>query len=198
MDSPMFNSLETVWEQFHTRLQKFIGSRVEDEAAAEDILQEVFLRIHTRMDTLSDSSRLESWVFQIARNAIIDHYRRRRETEEIPETVQAEDGFAEPDAAEVLAFSMREMVDELPEPYRQALILTEYDGLTQADLAKRLGISLSGAKSRVQRARQRIKDELLACCHFEFDRYGRVIDYWEHCCCCAGEQPATLIPLDDL
>jgi len=185
-------NLEPIWEQFHSRLLKFIRSRVEDAAAADDIIQNVFLRIHTNMESLSDSNRLESWIFQIARNAIIDHYRRRRDLVEISETTPADDDFIEPDAAEILASSMRSMVDELPEPYRQALILTEYDGLTQAELAERLGISLSGAKSRVQRARQRIKDELLACCHFEFDRYGRVVDYWEHCCCCAGEEPANL------
>jgi RNA polymerase sigma-70 factor (ECF subfamily) len=194
----MLNSLEPIWEQFNTRLRRFIRRRVEDDAAAEDILQEVFLRIHTRMETLSDSSRLESWIFQIARNAVIDHYRRRRDLVEIPETIPAEDDFGEPDAAAILAASLREMVEALPEPYRQALLLTEYEGLTQAELAERLGISLSGAKSRVQRARQRIKDGLLACCHFEFDRYGRVIDYWEHCCCCAGEGPAKLIFLEDI
>jgi len=194
----LFNSFEPIWEQFHARLLKFIRSRVEDEAAAEDILQDVFLRIHTNIDTLSDDGRLESWVFQIARNAIIDHYRRRRELAEIPETIPAEDEFIEPDAADVLASSMRTMVEELPEPYRQALLLTEYQGLTQAELAERLGIALSGAKSRVQRARQRIKDDLLACCHFEFDRYGRVVDYWEHCCCCAGEEPTDLVRLKDI
>jgi RNA polymerase sigma-70 factor (ECF subfamily) len=194
----MVFDLEPIWEQFNTRLRKFIRGRVEDDAATEDILQEVFLRIHTHMETLFDSNRLESWIFQIARNAVIDHYRRRRELVDIPETVLAEDDLIEPDAADVLAASMREMVEALPEPYRQALILTEYDGLTQAELAERLGISLSGAKSRVQRARQRIKDELLACCHFEFDRYGRVIDYWQHCCCCAGEEPARLISLDEI
>lgn len=189
-------NLEPIWEQFHSRLQKFIRSRVEDDATADDIVQTVFLRIHTNMESLSDSNRLESWVFQIARNAIIDHYRRRRDLVEISETTPADDDFIEPDAAENLASSMRSMVEELPEPYRQALILTEYEGLTQAEMAERLGISLSGAKSRVQRARQRIKDELLACCHFEFDRYGRVIDYWEHCCCCASEKPADLVLLD--
>jgi RNA polymerase sigma-70 factor (ECF subfamily) len=193
-----FNTLEPIWEQFHTRLLKFIRSRVEDDATAEDILQEIFLRIHTRMDTLTDSNRLESWVFQITRHAIIDHYRRRRDLEEITETVPAEDEYVEPDAADILASSMRAMVEELPEPYRQALVLTEYEGLTQAELAERLGISLSGAKSRVQRARQRIKDGLLTCCLFEFDRFGRVFDYWEHCCCCAGEEPTALISLEDL
>jgi RNA polymerase sigma-70 factor (ECF subfamily) len=182
----MTDSFIPVWDTFHARLHRFIRSRVEDEAAAEDLLQEVFLRIHARMDTLSDSNRLESWVYQIARNAIIDHYRRRRDLAEIPETLPEEDRSVEPDAAETLAASMREMVEALPEPYRQALVLTEYEGLTQAELARRLNISLSGAKSRVQRARQKIKEDLLACCHFEFDRYGRVIDYWQHCGCCSG------------
>lgn len=183
----MSDTIEPIWEHFNARLLKFIRRRVEDDATAEDILQEVFLRIHTNMQTLSDSSRLESWIYQITRHAIIDHYRRRRMVSEISETLPAEDEVIEPDAADILASSMREMVVALPDPYRQALLLTEYDGLSQVELAERLGISLSGAKSRVQRARQKIKDELLACCHFEFDRYGRVIDYWEHCCCCAGE-----------
>jgi RNA polymerase sigma-70 factor (ECF subfamily) len=194
----MANRIDPLWDHFHERLFKFIRRRVEDDDAAEDLLQEVFLRIHSRMETLNDASRLESWIYQIARNAIIDHYRRRRDLIEIPDTVPAEDVFVEPDASDVLAASMREMVEELPEPYRQALLLTEYEGLTQAELADRLNISLSGAKSRVQRARQKIKDALLACCHFEFDRYGRVIDYWEHCCCCAGSAPANMIFIEDL
>jgi RNA polymerase sigma-70 factor (ECF subfamily) len=180
------SDLESIWERLHVRLFRFIRARVEDDASAEDILQEVFLRIHSRMDSLADSSRLDSWVYQIARHAVIDHYRRRRELVEIPETLVDEAMIEEPDEADILASSLREMVEALPEPYRQALLLTEYQGLTQTELAEQLGISLSGAKSRVQRARQRIKDGLLSCCHFEFDRYGRVIEYWEHCCCCAG------------
>ena len=79
------------------------------------------------------------------------------------------------------------MAASLPEPYREALLLTEFGGLSQQQLADQLGISLSGAKSRIQRARKKIRDDLLTCCHFEFDRYGRVVDYWEHCCCCAGD-----------
>lgn len=194
----MMESFEHLWSHFSQQVGRFIRSRVEDEATAEDILQEVFLRIHTRMHTLSDDNRLESWVYQIARNAIIDHYRRRRELAEIPETIADVGGLEEPDAADILAASLREMVETLPEPYRQALILTEYHGLSQAELAEQMGISLSGAKSRVQRARQRIKDELLACCHFEFDRYGRVIDYWAHCCCCAGEEPCELVSPEEI
>jgi len=123
-------SIEQVWNTFSDRLLKFIRSRVEDDATADDILQDAFLSIHTHIQTLTDSNRLESWVYQIARNAIIDHYRRRRDIGEIPETIPDEDSLAEPDAADILALSMREMVELLPEPYRQALLLTEYDGLS--------------------------------------------------------------------
>jgi RNA polymerase sigma-70 factor, ECF subfamily len=94
--------------------------------------------------------------------------------EEVPEEdVQAE-----------LAPSVAAMVNALPEPYREALYLTEYQGLSQRDLAVRLGLSFSGAKSRVQRAREKLKQLLLDCCHLEFDRRGRIIDYQPRCACC--------------
>jgi RNA polymerase sigma-70 factor, ECF subfamily len=181
----MTHATEVVWERFSARLLAFIRRRVEDLPTAEDLLQEVFVRIHTRMNTLEDGSRLEAWVYQIARHAILDHYRRRRETVPVPDEIVDASEPVEPDPAEALAASLREMVEALPEPYREALLLTEFGGLSQAELAKRLGISFSGAKSRVQRARQKIKDDLLVCCHFELDRRGRVIDFWEHCCCCS-------------
>ena len=183
--------LEAIWESFHERLRLFILNRVGDENVADDILQDVFLRIHTRMFTLRDNDRLDAWVYQIARNAIVDYYRRPDKPVALDEMLPApEPESTEPDAADEIASSLREMTASLPEPYREALSLTEFEGLSQQQLADHLGISLSGAKSRVQRARQKIKDALLTCCHFEFDRYGRVVDYWEHCCCCTGEIPS--------
>jgi len=183
-------TVDLVWERFSARLRAFIRSRVEDDDSAEDILQEVFLRIHTHLVAVQDVNRLESWLYQVCRNAIIDHYRRRRAHVELAETLPDDFDLPEgPDAAEEIAASLGEVLAALPEPYRQALTLTDLEGLSQQELAVRLGISLSGAKSRVQRGRQKIRDALLTCCHFEFDRYGRVIDYWAHCCCCAEQQP---------
>jgi len=176
--------LETIWDQYSEQLLAFIRSRVADEYASEDLLQEVFLRIHLNLCCLRDLSKLESWVYQITRNAIIDHYRSRIDTLELHENLPAESDFQEEDAESVLAPSLKELIDELPEAYREALVLTEYQGLSQKELAQRVGISLPGAKSRVQRARQMIRDMLLNCCHFELDRRGRIIDYHALCCCC--------------
>jgi len=181
-------------EEFHAPLQQFIRRRVSDEATAEDVLQDVFLRIHQHMSALKDVRKLEGWIYQITRNAIIDAYRTRRHeaTLEAAEVLELPVELPDDDVVSELLPCVRAMVRGLPELDRQALVLTEYQGLTQKELAQRLGLSFSGAKSRVQRAREKLRQQLLDCCHFELDRRGHIIDYQPrcHCCetaCCAGE-----------
>ena len=183
----MVMTTEKVWEEFHPRLKLFILKRIPNEQSAEDILQEVFLKIHARINTLRDEEKLQSWIYQIARNAITDYYREQRATLELPEALLLpEEPLVGDDVVKELIPSIKAMVDSLPDEYRQALILTEYEGLTQRQLAERLGLSLSGAKSRVQRAREKLKVMLLDCCHFEFDRLGKVIDYQPKCHDCGA------------
>ena len=173
-------SVDQVWDNFTTQLRRFIAGRVRNELDAEDILQEVFIKIHRGIDRLEDQSKLQAWVYQITRNAIIDYYRKSDDaveaTSELPDVLAEESGNEEVES-EVAAW-LRPMMEELPEKYREALQLTDIQGLTQKELAERLNISLSGAKSRVQRAREKLKDVLLECCHVEVDRRGKVVD-WE-------------------
>jgi RNA polymerase sigma-70 factor (ECF subfamily) len=168
-------TLEHIWHEFAEQLGRFIRARVNDPATAEDIRQDIFVKIQGRLNQLKDPAKLQSWIYLIARNAIIDHYRSRKETVEVPETLTTE---AEPKSEEIeeLKAAFRRMIYSLPEPYREALVLTEFEGLTQQQFAERLGISLSGAKSRVQRGRAQLKDMLHECCTFAFDRRGKVID----------------------
>ena len=184
----MIITTENVWDTFNVNLKQFILRRVASEDNAEDILQEVFVKIHTRIHTLRDEEKLPGWIYQIARNAIYDYYRTQKDTlalQALPDsaTFIAEETLEE-SAVEELLPCIREMVEQLPAEYRQALILTEYEGLSQKELAERLGISYSGAKSRVQRAREKLKTMLLDCCHFQFDHSGRVIDYQPRLDCC--------------
>lgn len=170
-------TLEDIWTQFATRLRYFIRGRVADDASAEDILQNVFVKVQQRLGTLRGVEKIEAWVHQIARNVIVDHYRSQRPTDELPDNLAQplEDIADEAEKAGLLA-AFRRMITELPEPYREAVQLTELEGLTQQELATRLGISLSGAKSRVQRGRAMLKDMLLECCRFEFDRRGGIVE----------------------
>lgn len=170
------NNIEKIWRELSDNLRRFILKRTSDESVADDILQETFVKIHSRIDTLKDVRRLNGWIYQIARNAIIDYYRRKKATAELPETITSLENTDNNDGVDVLP-CIEAMVDRLPEKYRQAVILTSYQGLTQKEMGEKLGLSLSGAKSRSQRAREKLKDMLMECCHFELDRFGKIIDY---------------------
>ena len=184
----MLMTTENLWETFHMGLRRFILQRIPDEQSADDVLQETFLKIHTRIASLRDEDKLQSWMYQIARNAIADYYRQQKATVELPEALPVPDEpVFEDEVIKDLIPSVKAMVESLPATYREALILTEYEGLTQRELAKRLGLSFSGAKSRVQRAREKLKTMLLDCCHFEFDRLGKIIDYAPNCACCTSD-----------
>jgi RNA polymerase sigma-70 factor, ECF subfamily len=161
-------TIESIWNEFAAQLDRFIRARVES-ASAEDILQDMFMKLQSRIDEFQDPAKLQGWLFLVARNAIIDHYRTRKKTSELPVSLPAELSEDQTEEKELKAV-FRRLLYSLPEPYRDALVLTEFEGLTQEELAKHLGISLSGAKSRVQRGREQLKELLLDYCHREFSR----------------------------
>jgi len=165
-----------IWSDYHARLFGFINRRVNNPAEAEDILQEVFLRIHNHHDDLSEIDKLQAWIYRIARNAIVDFYRRQRPNDPLPADLPADEDEPLSVYAELSA-CMQPMINALPEPYRHALQHTELNGETQKSLADQLGLSQSGAKSRVQRGRTMVKKMLLDCCHFEQDQNGQLTDY---------------------
>jgi len=169
----MTTTVEEIWQKLASELRGFIRARVSDHATAEDILQDVFVKIHQKLPTLRAGERLESWVWRITRNAIVDHFRRVRPSEPLPEELVAHENDSE---APDLNPCVRRFVGELPPAYRDALMLTEWQGLTQEEAAKKLGLSVSGAKSRVQSARNQLKELLLDCCRFEIDRRGNVLE----------------------
>ena len=179
-------STENLWLEASGALRGFIRARVGDDSSADDLLQEVFLRAHERRDQLRDSEKLVAWLYRIARNAIIDHYRGRRDdgTEAQQKLLELEsEQRSEPDpvdverevSAHVLGAWARARIDSLPEPYREALLLTEVEGLSQRAAAERAGVAYSTMKSRVQRGRDRLHSEILACCAVELDSRGGVI-----------------------
>ena len=170
-------STEQVWERFQDDLRKFIARRVRDQELAADLLQETFVRIHRGLGSLKDDDRVLAWVYRVARNSIADHFRKsaRTETDE-----SAEAPATGPDRAnhdEDLGRCLLGMLPAMPEKYRAAIELAEIEGLPQQEVAQRLGLSVSGAKSRVQRGREMMRRMLLDCCHLEFDRRGNVVDY---------------------
>ncbi len=167
------------WQETRERLHRYFRSRLSDPDQVEDLLQEVLLKAFAKKGQVRDDERLTAWIFRIANHVLVDHYRKKGRLQ--PE---AEFGEHLPDIDPQLNDRTREfsacllpMIQGMPEPYREALLLTELGGLSQKELAERLGISYSGAKSRVQRGREKLRDRLLDCCHIQTDRYGNILDY---------------------
>ena len=162
-------TLERIWNEFGAKLRQFVRARVSDPATADDLVQDVFGKLQAHLDEFQDPAKLQGWLFLVARNAIIDYYRTRKQTLEVPLSLPAELPENETEMEELKGVFHR-LVHSLPEPYREAVVLAEFEGLTGQELAKRLGISVSGAKSRVQRGRDQLKEMLLDYCHKEFSR----------------------------
>ena len=176
----IMETLQDIWTDLGARVRSFVGKRVRDPHAADDITQNVMLKMQTQLDALPAEEKLPAWVFAIARNAIIDHYRSRavRDVDlgDIEPAVVSS-GADQQEAVRDLTPCLVRMVEKLPDPYREAMKLADFEGRSQQEIADLAGISLSGAKSRVQRARQQLREMILDCCNVERDARGNVVDY---------------------
>ena len=166
------------------RLHAFLARRVESPEVADDLTQDVLLRL--LQHTAGSIEHPTAWLYRVARNVLIDHYRTRasqpRLTSADPATsatVLAEEPFADdPQAAQrELAGCLRSMVDQLAEPYRSAVTAVDLDGQTQTEVAQRLGLSVSGMKSRVQRGRRQLRQLLTECCRVHTSPTGGISDF---------------------
>jgi RNA polymerase sigma-70 factor (ECF subfamily) len=168
------------WHELEVKLRPFVARRVRSEVDTDDIVQDVFLRMQRGLPELRDDERFGPWVYQVARSAIVDHYRVTAKhrvvdadgAEEQPLEIDDDDAV-EPELASCVA----PFIAVLPSPYREALTLVELEGLTQKQAAEMLGISLSGMKSRVQRGRVLLRRAFEDCCTIALDARGRVMSY---------------------
>lgn len=166
---------EQAWEHHGKELKGFIISRVKDPDTTEDILQEVFVKVHLNLHTVKNEDRLRAWIYQVTRNAIQDHFRKQRfslDIEKIDLPAEAEDTNES-----ALAGCMQPFIEKLPEKYREALIFSDLKNVSQKKLAEKFSISYSGVKSRVQRARQLLQSYFTDCCEISTDKYGNVISH---------------------
>ena len=174
MDQP---TTDAIWLHLSSDLRRFIYRRVSDDHVADDLLQETFVRVHRNIGTLQAADRLAAWVYQIARNVVHDHHRSATNSAMTLANVELvhDDGDHELQVGCGGISWLKELIQTLPEGYRQAVQLGEIEELSQQDVADRLGLSLSGAKSRIQRGRAMLQEVLERCCSFELDGRGRVM-----------------------
>ena len=167
---------EQVWRDFSKKLLGFIRSKVANETVADDLMQEVFIKIHQQQTSLSQKENLMSWLYTITRNTIIDYYRKKKIPQKSIDTelLKIEEAFHN----ESFEFSecLAPFIDQLADPYKEALLATSFAGIPQKEYASTHNLSYSTVKSRVQRARKQLKDLFSECCAVQVDKYGNILD----------------------
>ena len=178
-------SIDDLWQEHKDRLRNYISKRVRDRHVADDVLQDVFLKACGSLHTVTSPGSVSAWLFRVAANAIADYYRTHKPMVELPDDLSTPE--QERNYLAELASCLQPMIAGLPDIYRTALTLSEIEGITQREVADRLGISVSGAKSRVQRGREKLRERLLQCCEIETGRNG-IIGYEvrDNSCGCDG------------
>jgi RNA polymerase sigma-70 factor, ECF subfamily len=172
---------EQTWREVMAQLRAFVRRRIADPERADDIVGDILLRILRGLGSVDNRQRLAPWVSRVARNAVIDEYRRagRRREQLVPATEDAA-MYADDESSTVLAElagCLRPLLAGLPPEQRRAVELVDLDGMLQADAARREDVSVSGMKSRVQRGRRRLAELLGQCCTLTFDARGLPMEY---------------------
>ncbi len=170
-------SISEIWETFHKELKAFALSKIKNLADTEDLLQEVFIKIMQNFAKVNNSENIRQYLYGIVRNAVYDYFNSKRynssEAELEALISQEEENTLN---QHIVDCCLQSFIEKLPEHYRDAIVLTEFDNVSQKDLAERLNISYSGAKSRVQRGREKLKAIILDCCAMKSDVYGNLME----------------------
>lgn len=174
MNNP--TDIENIWSQYRSGLKAFLHSRVSNPADVEDLLQEILIKTHNRLETLNDQTRLRPWLYQIASHSIIDFYRRDKSKRPInPDDLWYK--TIEEKTLPDLEQCIEPFIDALPEDFAALLRAVDLVGKSQKEQAVALGISYSTLKSRVQSGRKQLRQVFDECCEFSVDERGNIVDY---------------------
>ena len=192
------------WDHLRSQVRRMLGSRLASGADAEDVVQEVLLRILRNAGSLRDGARFDAWLAAMVRNAVADQLRARQrhpiassdagEVEAAPLPGDESDETV----GSQLAVVLRPFAERLPAIYREVIILSELEGVPHAEIARRLAISVSGVKSRVQRGREQLRKMLTDCCQIALDARRAVVECVPKAggsgedCCAPNEAPVRI------
>ncbi len=174
----MNDKIKEIWDNFHQELRTFIQKRTHNQADTDDILQEVFLKIITNFERVVHVNDLQKYLYSMVRNAIVDHFRQKKSyttATTVPNTTWTYSEIERLNTTITIS-CLHPFIEQLPPKYKEAITLSDLQNKSQVELAEQLNISYSGAKSRVQRGRAKLKDLLLDCCKIETDSYGNFLD----------------------
>lgn len=170
--------LDTAWKQHAPELRSWLRQRLSQSQDVDDMMQDLFMKALRQGSQFCDVTNARAWLFEVARNALADRFKIKRELVELPDDLPRQAQEAEDmDAVDLLTACLPRVLSELSPNDREAIALCDLEGMSQAAYAKKSGLNLSAAKSRLQRARQKMRDRMTLACQVKFDGHGHVEDF---------------------
>ena len=160
------------WLEHQSEIKGYLMHRLADPATAADLLQDIFLKALRQGERFCTLDNRRAWLFQVARNALADHLRLAKANVPLPEDLADEEPVIAP--VDALAGCIEQVLSELPEGDRDLLRRCDLEGMKLQDYADAHGLGLPAVKSRIQRARRRMRDTLIRRCQVRFDDVGQV------------------------
>ncbi|MCP4596918.1 RNA polymerase sigma factor SigZ [Neptuniibacter sp.] len=176
-------NIDNVWQQYSSKLKGLLHSKISNSADVDDLLQEILIKTHREIGSLKSKDKLKPWLYKLANNVVNDFYRSQGRRVSFQSDIGQEELSLENDsplALEQLSECVIPFINALPKREAELLRTIDIQGRSQKEYATELGLSYSALKSRVQRARQKLRALFESCCHLELDRKGNVIDFLEN------------------
>jgi len=169
------NCLTRAWNAHAAELRSWLRHQSGDDALADDLLQDLFLRALRQGQRFCDVSNARAWLFEVARNLLADHFRVTHESLPLPDDLSAQ--TEDMATIDQLTGCLPRVLSELDHDDRDVIILCDLQGMAQAEYAQLRGIGVSAAKSRVQRARVRLRQRMSQACQVQINGDGWVEDF---------------------
>lgn len=170
-------NFDAIWKLYNDSLYNLIANKTSNYQEAEDILQEVSLKLVAAIDNNSDIKNIKSWLFQVTKNTIADHYKGKNRgeiKESIFQQLHSSDNEIEGCVCDIVGFVIK---NYLPEKYAEPLYMSDIEKVPQKKIAEQMGLSISGMKSRIQRARIMLKEMVLECVEITYYQNNEVSNF---------------------
>lgn len=169
------NCLTQAWNSHEAELRNWARHRLGNMTDADDLLQDLFLKALRQGSQFCTVQNARAWLFEVARNTLADRLRVKRDTVELPDDLAI--AVDEQEAVDSLTACLPRVLSELSLEDQEAITFCDLQGMAQSEYAQAKAISLSAAKSRLQRARARMKKHMTLACQVRLDGAGHVLDF---------------------
>lgn len=167
-----YKDVSSLWIEYKSGLKYYILKKIKNEDLADELSHEVLMKIYKSCCSGNEINNIRSWMYQIAHNTVIDHLKKENKfTEGVTERFESDINNIYEDAEKFV----EPLIKLLPDKYALPLLMSDIEGINQIEVSRKMNLSLTATKSRIQRARKLLKEKIIECSNLEINAKGKPV-----------------------